>query len=61
MFEFLRSHKVYNVRHTDGTWSQTTARSESEAIQKTSKAVDKVEFVRYVGDPASDHERLNRR
>lgn len=61
MFEFMRSYKIYNVRHTDGSWSEVNARSEAEAIQKSSRVVDKVQFVRYVSDPASDNERLNRR
>jgi len=65
MFDFLRSEKVYNARHTDGTWTQVTAKTESQAAQLAQsmkgKAVDKVQYVREVGEPASDFEILNQR
>ena len=58
------AEKVFDVRHTDGTHSEVTARSETEAVklaqQMQRKAVDQVQFVRNVGDPANDFEFLQR-
>ena len=63
MFDFLKSDKVFNARHTDGTWTEVTAKSESQAAslaqQMKGKAVDKVQYVREVGQPASDFEQLH--
>jgi hypothetical protein len=64
MFDFLKTQKVYYAYHTDGTSSEVTATSESEAAKLAqsmqNKAVNRVAFLRNVGDPISDFERLQR-
>lgn len=63
MFDFLKSNKIFDVRLSDGSTKEVTAKSESQAAelgqQMFGQAATRVWFKRDMLEPANDFERLH--